>query len=118
MSNAVKGREVAVASCNCETKLRKVKEWFVRLVVSKYRLLTVVHILRLLPGQVLAVTALLPPKPLVSPESSGHSPALVYPVHKPVALSCLLFFQFPAALAVGSVAMHAGAKHHMLEKVD
>lgn len=80
MSNAVKGREVAAASCNCDIKLRKVKEGCVRLVVSKYRLLTVVRILRLLPGQVLAAAALLPPKPLVSPGSTGCSPTLVYPV--------------------------------------
>lgn len=40
----VKGRgEVAAASCDCNTKLRKVKECFVRLVVSKHGLLSGSH---------------------------------------------------------------------------
>lgn len=49
MSNAGEG-ELAVASYNCNTKLREVKECFVRLVVTKHRLLTAVHIPQLPPA--------------------------------------------------------------------
>ena len=68
----VKGRgEVAVASCNCNTKLGKVRKCFVRLVFSEHRLLTVVGILQLLPWQDLVIAALLPAQSLVSPGAVG-----------------------------------------------
>lgn len=55
----VKGRgEVAVASCNCNTKLRKAKECFVMLVVSKHGLLKVVHILLFLLWRGLVIASL------------------------------------------------------------
>lgn len=115
----VKGRgEVAVASCNCNTKLRKVKECCVRLVVSKQRPLTVVRILQLLPRQGLVIAALLPPKSLVSPRSGGCSPALSLLCINLLFSSGSCSFHSVAALAVRLVAVHVGAKHHMLVKTN
>lgn len=115
----VKGRgEVAVVSCDCSTKLRKVRECFVRLVVSKHGLLTVVCILQLLRWQDLVITALLPPKPPGSPRSSGCRPALSLLGINPLLSAGSCSSQLPAALAVCSVAARVGAKHHVLVKLD
>lgn len=83
----VRGRGgVAVASCDCNTKLRKVREGFVRVVVSKHGLLTAVGILQLLWWQDVVVAALLPPEPRERWVRSSS----VSPVHKPPALCRLL----------------------------
>lgn len=89
-----------------------------RLVVSKHSLLTVVHILQLLPWQDLVIAALLPPKSLVSPRSSGCSPVLSLLCINLLPSPGSCSFQLPAALAVRLVAVHVGAKHHMLVKLD